>query len=504
MKQILRTIVVTALLLFVMLPVYAFADETSFEVKPQAVNVSLDKEWTVKFSLPLKAETVNSDNIKVYKGDYAADSVPIPVSIKPGTNPNEIVIGSPAAGYVPGRTYALVISKDVQATDGTGLANPVKMLFTVNSTFDNGSNYTDGAQITSLSFGYTPLVQGQKQDFYLTASGGQVQYRIFVHEYAYGKDDYVELTNGYTSAVAGSTPYKITALKDLETQEPAGQKYKVLVYVKRANVTGAHQTDIAGINDMDYDNYYVDYFRVVPSKATLAGNEPLKYTLQQEVDKQLAVGPKTDEGDDSTAWVNPNANMIKYYLNPDNFMDDYGKNLFLELDSYVDDISVDSINALLKGAGDLDGQGQAFLDAGKKYDINPAYLVSHALLETDGGTSALAKGITVQGKTTYNFFGIKAVDSNVNGGGSSYAYTQGWFTPAAGIDGGAQYIAAQYIKNATTNQNTLYKMRWNPENPATHQYASDISWQIKILKNMDTLMANSKAQLKYEVPVFLK
>ncbi|COQ82686.1 AtlE [Streptococcus pneumoniae] len=25
-------------------------------------------------------------------------------------------------------------------------------------------------------------------------------------------------------------------------------------------------------------------------------------------------------------------------------------------------------------------------------------------------------------------------------------------------------------------QNTLYKMRWNPENPGTHQYATDINW----------------------------
>ncbi|MBS3369184.1 autolysin, partial [Staphylococcus aureus] len=31
----------------------------------------------------------------------------------------------------------------------------------------------------------------------------------------------------------------------------------------------------------------------------------------------------------------------------------------------------------------------------------------------------------------------------------------------------------------------LYQMRWNPENPAQHQYASDIRWADKIAKLMD-------------------
>jgi len=28
-------------------------------------------------------------------------------------------------------------------------------------------------------------------------------------------------------------------------------------------------------------------------------------------------------------------------------------------------------------------------------------------------------------------------------------------------------------------QNTLYKMRWNPNNPGVHQYATDIGWAAK-------------------------
>lgn len=503
MKSILKAILVSVIFIFMLMPVYVFADGISFEDMPKVTNVVSEKEWTVKFSLPLKAETVNSDNIKVYKGDYPGSAVPVSVSIRPGTNANEIIVGSPASGYVPGRTYSLIIGKDVQAISGAVLTNPVKMLFQVEDIFDNGSSDGNYPNITNLNFGYTPLTDEQKQDFYITASGGSVQYRIFVHDYEDAYDNYEELTNGYTGAVNGSAASKVTALKGLDSGTN-GKKYKVIVYVKRANTAGAHKTNIAGIKDMDYDNYYVDYFRVVPSKVSLSGNKSIAYSLQQEVAKQLTVSPKTDEGDGSYAWVNPNSNMIKYYLNPDNFMDNYGKNLFLRLDSYVDDISVDSINNLLKGAGVLEGNGQAFLDAAKKYDINPAYFVSHTLHETGNGTSQLSKGVVVQGKTVYNFFGIKAVDSDPVGAGSKYAYSEGWFTPEAAIMGGAEYIATNYIKNPVTNQNTLYKMRWNQENPGTHQYASDIAWQIIILKNMNALLSNSKASLRYEVPVFLK
>ncbi|EJJ6363209.1 hypothetical protein NJG99_002574, partial [Staphylococcus pseudintermedius] len=36
-------------------------------------------------------------------------------------------------------------------------------------------------------------------------------------------------------------------------------------------------------------------------------------------------------------------------------------------------------------------------------------------------------------------------------------------------------------------QNTLYRMRWNPKKPGTHQYATDISWakvQAKMISAM--------------------
>lgn len=49
----------------------------------------------------------------------------------------------------------------------------------------------------------------------------------------------------------------------------------------------------------------------------------------------------------------------------------------------------------------------------------------------------------------------------------------GWTSVSKAIIGGAKFIGNSYVK---AGQNTLYKMRWNPASPGTHQYATDINW----------------------------
>jgi len=70
-------------------------------------------------------------------------------------------------------------------------------------------------------------------------------------------------------------------------------------------------------------------------------------------------------------------------------------------------------------------------------------------------------------------FGVGAIDKNALYGGIKYAQQAGWNTPEKAILGGAQFIANNYIKSG---QNTLYKMRFNPQNPGVHQYATGIDF----------------------------
>ncbi|TCI20753.1 hypothetical protein EVJ34_12945 [Exiguobacterium sp. SL-9] len=183
---------------------------------------------------------------------------------------------------------------------------------------------------------------------------------------------------------------------------------------------------------------------------------------------------------------------------------------FLDLSKSAD-LTATVLNKSLIGKGILAGRGQAFIDASRTHNVNEIYLLSHALLETGHGTSALATGTlvsTVDGKavtpkTVYNMYGIGAIDGNAHVKGAERAYKEGWFTPEAAIIGGAKFIGDSYINNPNRKQNTLYKMRFNPSNPGTYQYATDISWATKQTANIYNMYQQLDAYtLYFEVPKF--
>lgn len=195
---------------------------------------------------------------------------------------------------------------------------------------------------------------------------------------------------------------------------------------------------------------------------------------------------------------------VAYYLNPRHFIGDAKQKFqFLDL-SKPNGIAAGNLNKTLINKGTLHNQGNAFSNASRTYGVNEVYLIAHAILETGHGSSTLASGVEVgkdsngnlkrvtaanrknlkEIKTTYNMFGIGAIDSDALNQGAITAYKNGWFTPSAAIIGGAKWIADKntgYINNQH-KQNTLYKMRWNPNmgnGYAWKQYATDVAWAYK-------------------------
>lgn len=148
--------------------------------------------------------------------------------------------------------------------------------------------------------------------------------------------------------------------------------------------------------------------------------------------------------------------------------------------------------------------GQAFIDAGAKYSLNEAYLISHALLETGNGSSKLATGVIWNGRTVYNMYGIGAYDYDAINTGAAYAYNKGWFTPEAAIIGGAEFISTKYVHNQY-DQNTLYKMRWSPMRPGAHQYATDMGWAVKQTTQIYNLYQQMESYTAvFDIPVFAR
>jgi beta-N-acetylglucosaminidase len=223
-------------------------------------------------------------------------------------------------------------------------------------------------------------------------------------------------------------------------------------------------------------------------------------TLKEALDAQMNAKPQIQK---NGKWVDATDAETLKHLDPKNLMEGANKFQFLDLSASAG-ISEEDMAKYLEGKGILAGKASSYLRAAKQHNINEIYLAAHSALETGNGTSQLAKGVKVKDATVYNMYGIGAIDKNPVGGGSQTAYDQGWTTPEKAIEDGARWVGEKYIHNEKYQQNTLYEMRWNPNAPASHQYATDVNWasaQAKTMKNLyDTYFPD--ANLKFDMPQY--
>ena len=222
-----------------------------------------------------------------------------------------------------------------------------------------------------------------------------------------------------------------------------------------------------------------------------------KHTLDSAIRTQLTKSPVI-----FTTFSSPASESdVRNYINPANFSSGSEKYQFALLDR-TNGISETALNAYLSNKGVLSGKGSIILAAAKQNSISEIYLAVHAALESGNGASELARGIDFNGTVVYNLFGIGAYDKDPVNEGAKYAYEQGWTDIDKAIYGGAKWISENYI-NASSKQNTLYKMRWNPANPGVHQYATDIAWAAKQSKIIYAMFSSLPyADVTFDVPVY--
>ncbi|MDY3031851.1 MAG: Ig-like domain-containing protein [Clostridia bacterium] len=245
---------------------------------------------------------------------------------------------------------------------------------------------------------------------------------------------------------------------------------------------------------------------VTDGTASSSANGQIAYTsynisLDDIVTKQMGLSPPPKIWRDGGP-VYATRDETKEYMDPANYCTGTYKYQFLDL-SHSNGVSADALNRFLDGKGILSGMGQAFVDAAEASGVSEVYLVAHACLETGNGSTTLANGVSVNGTTVYNMFGIGAYDDSAVYSGSQRAYSLGWTSPETAIKGGAAWISQYYINAGEAKQNTLYKMLWNPENPGVHQYATDIGWAVKQAVNIEKIFNEfPEAVLSYDIPVY--
>ena len=295
-------------------------------------------------------------------------------------------------------------------------------------------------------------------------------------------------------------------VSNINVRSGAGTSYAI-----KGSVTINHIVEIVGEENGWYKIKYKDNTAYVSSKYINISTGSSNYGLTVDKFAELQF-PKLNMVQKDGKWVNASLEDIKYYMNPNNFINDVSKYMFMKL-NYVNGIPMSVINEVIQGRGILSGKGNAFLEGAKKYNVNVMYLLSHARLETGNGTSTLSNGVLVtevdgvpvEPRVVYNMYGVGAIDSDPLRGGSEYAYKQGWFTPELAISEGASWISKNYINSTKYNQNTLYKMRWNMSSTSIgwHQYASDIAWAEKQARIMAPYLEKCGVVFEFDIPTFI-
>ncbi len=182
-------------------------------------------------------------------------------------------------------------------------------------------------------------------------------------------------------------------------------------------------------------------------------------------------------------WYAPRKNVIAYYMDPRNFLQE--KQIFMfETLSYNKNYQTrEGVEAILKNTfmtGYADQENNktyvdAFMDAANEYNISPYLLVSRVIQEVGANGSTIVSGTVSGYEGYYNFYNIKATGSQdqIIANGLKYAKEKGWNSPYKAIMGGAEFLAHDYI---SVGQDTLYLQKWDliVPNPGYHQYMQNI------------------------------
>ena len=213
-------------------------------------------------------------------------------------------------------------------------------------------------------------------------------------------------------------------------------------------------------------------------------------------------GKQTEPG-----WYSAKKEVIAYYLDPRNFLNEDRIYMFEDL-SYQSDYQTKEVVNKIISPTKLPNYGftaKVFMNAGKKNNISPVFLAVRVRQET-GGNSGSVNGSKSGGTVVYNPFNIHAYGSDPVAQGLAYAKKMGWTTPTKAVNGGAAFLADGYINN---NQNTIYFQKFNVANGAskvgTHQYMANVMApysEAHITKTTYSQLGITSEPLGFIIPVY--
>lgn len=224
---------------------------------------------------------------------------------------------------------------------------------------------------------------------------------------------------------------------------------------------------------------------------------------------------------DSGGWVPADYKVVKYFIDPRNFLNSGGIFQFMSNKYDPATASAKNVGGVTAGTfmsgkfpekvnGNSITYNQVIADIGKKTGVNPMIIASIIIQEQ--GTNGTGRSIS--GKVSgyvgyYNHWNIGAYSTSSGSAvenGLKYAKSQGWNSRYKSILGGAKWFASNYVNN---NKYNSYLKKFNMmnrlENVGRGQYMTNVEagYQEGVgLRNGYASIANSP--LTFNIPIFHK
>ncbi|MBE5864649.1 MAG: hypothetical protein E7292_00365 [Lachnospiraceae bacterium] len=224
---------------------------------------------------------------------------------------------------------------------------------------------------------------------------------------------------------------------------------------------------------------------------------------------------------DDGNWFYASREILEYYMDPRNAMTDnriFQFELLTYNETYHTEAAVESFlsNTFMKSDTNAPGTVMTYahifwaIGAEEGREVSPFHLASRVYQEQGQGTSPLISGTYPGYEGYYNHFNVGAsgkTTEEVIVNGLKYAKEKNWYNAYFSILGGADTIAANYIKKG---QDTLYLQKYNVNPNAsnalyTHQYMQNISAPTTEASSIKKLYESAKSlenSFVFKIPVY--
>lgn len=453
--------------------------------------------------------------------------------------------------------HGYMIDDEVNIRSGPGISNEsigllyknTKLLIT-GEDFDS-DNFTWYKVTAYLSSGN---LQGYVRSDFVKVTGSDTNYSATVNSTAIVKsapgswnDSVVTLNKGQKVTVIGSERdyekdrwYQVKFILD-------GSEYYGYIYETRLDIEYVYEEDgdfEAYLNSQGFPESYKPYLRklhaIHPQWVFIA--DKIDMTWNEFVAGETVVGRNTVSSSSSEAWRSMELNaytwgnstykvwdtggwvaaapsVVKYYIDPRNFLVENDIFLFISMDYDKLYHTREAVDAAVKGTF-MEGEfpesthetyTDVLLEAAEKTKVSPISLAAMIIVEQ----GASGKGNSISGKVSgyegyYNFYNIRAYASGDYSAvqyGLLYAkgskdYQRPWNTRAKSIIGGAEFYADNYVAEG---QNTLYYKKFNVVKQPyfKHQYMTNISGALsEARRSAGGYSYVLDSPLKFVIPVY--